>query len=69
MSKILINHSEDTGTTEQSYDDFIREFESDPLITILSKSCLSLLYEYAQLNGQALSFQVISQSGESHQPM
>jgi hypothetical protein len=35
---------------------------------MLSKNCLSLLNEYAQLNSQILSFQVISQSGQSHQP-
>ncbi|CAF1111377.1 unnamed protein product [Adineta ricciae] len=60
--------SETLQTIEQSYVDFLEEFGSDPSFTILSKNCLSLLHEYAQLNGQILRFQVISQSGQSHQP-
>jgi len=70
MTDILINNNnDDIQTIEQSYDDFLQDFKSDPSITILSKNCLSLLNEYAQLNGQLLLFQVISQSGQSHQPM
>jgi len=69
MSKIIIDNTDDIQTMEQSYEDFLQDFKSDPSITILSKNCLSLLNEYAQLNGQVLSFQVISQSGQSHQPM
>ncbi len=69
MSKIIIDNTDDIQTIEQSYEDFLQDFKSDPSITILSKNCLSLLNEYAQLNGQVLSFQVISQSGQSHQPM
>jgi hypothetical protein len=62
MSQILTNDD------EQSYNDFLNDFKSDPSVTILSKNCLSLLNEYAQLNSQILSFQVISQSGQNHQP-
>jgi hypothetical protein len=69
MSKILININEDIQTIEQSYEEFLNDFKSDPSIMILGKNCLSLLNEYAQLNGQLLAFQVISQSGQSHQPM
>ncbi|CAF3891308.1 unnamed protein product [Rotaria sp. Silwood2] len=69
MSRILTDDDDETQTIEQSYDDFILNFKSDPSITILSKNSLSLLHEYAQLNGQKLSFQLISQSGQSHQPI
>jgi hypothetical protein len=70
MTDILINNNNDKiQTIEQSYDDFLKDFKSDPSITILSKNSLSLLNEYAQLNGQLLLFQVISQSGQSHQPV
>jgi hypothetical protein len=63
------NENNVVETTDQSYDDFLEDFKLDPSITILSKNCLSLLNEYAQLNGQTISFQIISQSGQSHQPM
>ncbi len=69
MSEILRNNNGEIEMIEQSYEDFLQEFKSDPSITILSKNCLSLLNEYAQLNGQLLLFQVISQTGQSHQPM
>ena len=69
MSKLLIDNNEENQIIEQSYDEFLQDFKSDPSITILSKNCLSLLNEYAQLNGHVLLFQVISQSGQSHQPM
>ncbi len=64
-----MNINDDIQTIEQSYEDFVEDLKSDPSIMILSKNCLSLLNEYAQLNGQLLAFQVISQSGQSHQPM
>ena len=67
MSDILINN--DVSSIEQTYEEFLEEFKADPSITILSKNCLSLLNEYAQLNGEVLLFQVISQTGQSHQPM
>lgn len=65
MSDILI----DNNVTKQSYEEFIKEFQIDPSVTILSKNSLSLLNEYAQLNEKSLTFQLISQTGQSHQPM
>lgn len=49
-------------------EDFIREFQSDPSVIILSKNPVSLLYEYAQLINQNLVFQTIARSGQDHQP-
>ena len=68
MSSVLIDTREDTQTIEQSYEEFVEDFKADPSLTILSKNSRSLLYEYAQLKGQLLVFQVISQFGQSHQP-
>ena len=65
MSDPLISNN----ITNQSYEEFVKEFQNDPSITILSKNSLSLLHEYAQLNNKSLIFQLISQSGQSHQPM
>ncbi|CAF3501434.1 unnamed protein product, partial [Rotaria socialis] len=65
---MISNDNDEIQTIEQSYEDFILDLKLDPSITILSKNSLSLLNEYAQLNGQKLSFQVISQSGQNHQP-
>lgn len=55
--------------SEETYEKFLKDFSLDPSIKILSKNSLSLLNEYAQLNGNLLLFQLIAQSGFSHQPM
>ncbi|CAF0800756.1 unnamed protein product [Adineta steineri] len=65
MSNLIIDKTDEI----QSYEDFLEDFKVDPSVTILSKNCLTLLNEYAQLNGHVLLFQVISQSGQSHQPI
>jgi hypothetical protein len=65
----MTNILNDIQTIDQSYDDFLQDFKSDISVTILSKNSLSLLNEYAQLNGQLLLFQVISQTGQNHRPM
>ena len=64
MSTLLISTNENI----QTYEEFLEDFKTDPSVTILGKNCLSLLHEYAQLNGQILAFQLIFQSGQSHQP-
>lgn len=58
----------DSNETLQTIEEFVREFQSDPSVTILSKNAVSLLNEYAQSTNQNLLFQVIAQSGQSHQP-
>lgn len=68
MLQILNNSKAESEIVEQSFDEFMVDFKSDPSITLLSKNTLSLLHEYAQLKGRTLSFQIISQSGQSHQP-
>ena len=56
-------------STPEPYETFLEEFQRDPSRSILGKNALSLLHEYAQAQSQSLSFPVISQSGEDHQPM
>ena len=58
----------ESNETFQTIEEFVREFQSDPSVTILSKNVISLLNEYAQSTNQNLLFQVIAQSGQSHQP-
>lgn len=53
---------------EQEFDDFLEELNSDPSISQLSKNYVLLLNEYAQSKGKKLNYQLISQTGDTHQP-